>query len=155
MNDELVNEAEFLLHVEEEKSIAALRNLLNGASVQRALPILRGIDQLYGGTNAEVLLSLAVRCFHQGLDDDAISFAKRANDVKPDDHQVLRVGLFLAAARGAMDEAKIFSERLLKLYPDDEWARRLNCEIHRQEMLSSISLPPLQTEWEAVINQDI
>lgn len=91
--------------------------------MQQALPIPRRINQLYSGTNAEVLLSLAVRCFHQGLDDDAISFAKRATDLKPGDRQVLRVGLFLAAARDDIDEAKIFSERLLKLHLEDEWAR--------------------------------
>jgi hypothetical protein len=39
MNDKLVNEAEFLLHVEEEKSITALRNLLSAARVRQALPM--------------------------------------------------------------------------------------------------------------------
>src|SRR6267378_2980300 len=97
MSNNLIDEAEFLLHLAEENSITRLRNLLQEATAERALPILRRINQFYNGNNAEVLLSLAIRSFHQGQDDEAISFARRARELKPDD---LRVALFFAAARG-------------------------------------------------------
>lgn len=94
MSNNLIDEVEFLLHLAEENSIKRLRNLLQGATAERTPPILRRINQLYNGNNAEVLLSLAIRSFHQGQDDEAISFARRAKELKPDDHQVLRVALF-------------------------------------------------------------
>jgi tetratricopeptide (TPR) repeat protein len=123
MSNNLIDEAEFLLHLAEENSITRLRNLLQEATAERALPILRRINQFYNGNNAEVLLSLAIRSFHQGQDDEAISFARRARELKPDD---LRVALFFATARGETEDAKIVSQRLLNLYPHDEWARTMD-----------------------------
>ena len=148
MSNNLIDEVEFLLHLAEENSIKRLRNLLQGATAERALPILRRINQFYNGNNAEVLLSLAIRSFHQGQDDEAISFARRARELKPDDHQVLRVALFFAAARGETEDATIVSQRLLNLYPHDEWARTMDSKLRQEEIGSSLSLPPLQTEWE-------
>jgi tetratricopeptide (TPR) repeat protein len=148
MSNNLIDEAEFLLHLAEENSITRLRNLLQEATAERALPMLRRINQFYNGNNAEVLLSLAIRSFHQGQDDEAISFARRARELKPDDHQVLRVALFFAAARGETEDATIVSQRLLNLYPHDEWARTMDSKLRQEEIGSSLSLPPLQTEWE-------
>ena len=145
MSNNLIDEAEFLLHLAEENSITRLRNLLQEATAERALPILRRINQFYNGNNAEVLLSLAIRSFHQGQDDEAISFARRARELKPDD---LRVALFFADARGETEDAKIVSQRLLNLYPHDEWARTMDSKLRQEEIGSSLSLPPLQTEWE-------
>ena len=140
MSNNLIDEAEFLLHLAEENSITRLRNLLQEATAERALPILRRINQFYNGNNAEVLLSLAIRSFHQGQDDEAISFARRARELKPDD---LRVALFFAAARGETADAKIVSQRLLNLYPHDEWARTMDAKLRQEEIGSSLSLPPL------------
>jgi tetratricopeptide (TPR) repeat protein len=148
MSNNLIDEAEFLLHLAEEKSITRLRRLLQGASAELALPVLRRINQLYNGNNAELLLSLAIRSFHQGQDNEAMSFAKLARELRPDDNQVLCVALFLAAARGETEDALIVSQRLLDLYPGDEWARTMDSKLRQEEIVSSLSLPPLQTEWE-------
>jgi hypothetical protein len=43
MSNNLIDEAEFLLHLAEENSITRLRNLLQEATAERALPILRRI----------------------------------------------------------------------------------------------------------------
>jgi hypothetical protein len=49
MSNNLIDEAEFLLHLAEENSITRLRNLLQEATAERALPILRRINQFYNG----------------------------------------------------------------------------------------------------------
>ena len=154
MSNNLINEAQFLLRVSEENSIANLRTILSGASPEHALPILRRINQLCDGKNVEVLLSLAVRSFHQGQDDEAISFDRQARQLKPDDHQVLRVALFLTAALGEIDDAKALSRRLLIMYPSDDWARAVDNRLNQEGTVSRLSLPPIQTEWAAILNQN-
>jgi hypothetical protein len=50
MSNNLIDEAEFLLHLAEENSITRLRNLLQGATAERALPIL-GVESFIGIQN--------------------------------------------------------------------------------------------------------
>jgi tetratricopeptide (TPR) repeat protein len=154
MSHKITNEAEFLLHVAEEQSLPKLKRLLEGAGIERALPILRRINDLFEGNNAEVLLSLAVRSFHQGQDEDASIFLEQARRLRPEDQQVLRVAIFFAAAYGENDEAKDLCRRLLAVYPDDEWAKAMDEKLSKGGRILNLNLPPLTTEWEAALNRN-
>ena len=153
MSCEILNEAEFLLRIAEERSLPKLKRLLDGAGIERALPILRRINDLLEGNNAEVLLALAIRSFHQGQDEDASAFLDRARKLSPEDQQVLRVALFFSAAFGENDEAKDLCRRLLSLYPDDQWARVMDAKLAQGGRILNLDLPPLKVDWESVVSR--
>jgi tetratricopeptide (TPR) repeat protein len=93
-----------------------------------------------------VLLRLAFRYWTEGLDDEATSVLKQAQGIDPDEHRVLRVALFFAATFGAVDQAKTEAQRLLDLYPEDQWAAALKDRLESEGALKGVSMPPLGTE---------
>ena len=103
MSRNLLREAEFLFRVAAENSVEKLRAMLKGCDPQRSLPIFRRLNEIYDGENLGVLLSLAIRCWVFGLDDEAASVLKQAEGIDPEEHRVLRVALFFAATFGAVD----------------------------------------------------
>jgi tetratricopeptide (TPR) repeat protein len=122
--------------------------MLKGSTLERALPILRRLNEIYDGENLAVLLSLAIRCWDFGLDDEATSVLKQAQGIDPEEHRVLRVALFFAATFGAVDEAKTAAQRLLDLYPEDQWAATLKDRLESEGALKAVSMPHLGTEWD-------
>lgn len=84
----------------------------------------------------------------EGLDDEAISVLKEAQSIEPDDQRVLRLALFFAATFCAVDEAKTAAQRLLDLYPEDQWAATLKDRLESEGALKSVTMPSLGTEWD-------
>ena len=148
MSRNLLREAEFLFRVAAENSVEKLRAMLKGCDPQRSLPIFRRLNEIYDGENLGVLLSLAIRCWVFGLDDEAASVLKQAEGIDPEEHRVLRVALFFAATFGAVDEAKTAAQRLLDLYPEDQWAATLMDRLESEGALKGVRMPPLGTEWD-------
>lgn len=61
---------------------------------------------------------------------------------------LMRVALFFAATFGAVDEAKTAAQRLLDLYPEDQWAATLRDRLESESALKGVSMPTLGTEWD-------
>jgi len=148
MSRNLLREAEFLFRVAAENSPDKLRGLLKRCSPERSLPIFRRLNEIYDGENLAVLLTLAIRCWAFGLDDEATSVLEQAQGIDPVEHRVLRVALFFAATFGAVDEAKTAAQRLLDLYPEDQWAATLKDRLESEGALKGVRMPPLGTEWD-------
>jgi tetratricopeptide (TPR) repeat protein len=148
MSNNLLREAEFLLRIATENSAKKLRTMLKVANPEREIPILRRLNELCGGQDLQALLRLAFRCWTEGLDDEAISVLKEAQSIEPDDQRVLRLALFFAATFCAVDEAKTAAQRLLDLYPEDQWAATLKDRLESEGALKSVTMPSLGTEWD-------
>lgn len=148
MSSDLEREAEFLFRVAAEKSAEKLRAMLKPYDSNRELPILHRLNELYQGQNLNLLLRLAFRYWTVGMDDEAMLVLKQAQEIDPEEHRVLRVALFFAATFGAVDEAKTAAQRLLDLYPEDQWAATLKDRLESEGALKRVTMPPLGTEWD-------
>jgi tetratricopeptide (TPR) repeat protein len=149
MSDNLMQQAEFLFRVSAENSADKLRAMLKPYDFNRELPILHRLNELYQGQNLNVLLRLAVRYWTEGLDDEAMSVLKQAQSINPYEHRVLRLGLFFEVTFGSPDEARSLAQHLLDLYPDDDWATALKRKLEIEDVITSVSLPSLETEFDS------
>lgn len=149
MKNEIIQEAEFISRLQDEVSVKRLEGMLPIASIETILPILRRLNELLGEGDAELLLSLAIRSFHQGDDDEALSFLSKAKLLQPTNHSVLRVALFFAMSVGEGDAQEI-GNHLLMLFPHDQWAATMQKKL-RESGTDFLNLPPLETKWETMI----
>jgi hypothetical protein len=148
----LFEQAEQVKIIQSETSAAKLKEMLRGADEKFIPVILQRANELLEETDAELLLSLALRKFHDGFDDEALNLVMQAKGLSPTNQNVVRMILFFLTAVG--DEgSQREAQELLKFYPDDEWALEMNRKLESHD-LSSLTLPPLHTRWERIIRRE-
>ena len=130
-----------------------MRSLLPGLDIDSTIKILDKINDTLHGEDTDLLLSLSIRYFHRGEDEIAQSRLDQAERQKPLDHNVMRVATFMAVALNS-DDKKEICDKLLFYYPNDAWAVNMRKTAEHEENTGRVSLPPLDTEWEHLINQD-
>lgn len=114
---------------------------------EEQFPLLMRINALLGERDVGLLLTLCLRRFHIGDDALAFEFLNKARRLDSDQHDVLRVGVFLAAATGD-PLGKELCAHILEKYPSDEWAIEMKEKL-QEGKTNSLDLPAIYENWSA------
>src|SRR4051812_41642203 len=99
MND-IIKQAEDIRNIQAETSVLKLEIMLSNANDSLVFPVLVRLNEIFDSKDSALLLSLALKNFQQGDDDQALSLVSKALQLAPNDPDILRTSAFLHAAVG-------------------------------------------------------
>lgn len=131
------------------ENLEQIKTKLRGADLQSSIELLQSADLIVGNNDLDLMLSLALRLFVLGEDEQAHGYLQKAEEKSPNDCRMLKLKLFFLASVEEPGSLQL-SEDLLKVLPTDDWVLWMQSKIRCND-LTSITMPALDSSWERLI----